>query len=145
VNYFFQHATRGRSFVDFGQREYIFTVPRRPFPFCKHVWYKHRGLIHPVLLIYFSTGFCLFRLILPHRNIIESPEISAAEQCESWSFAFSFSPRQGSHTIFFFFVTQRPIANMLIFKTCLHGRQKKLYSLRIFSYGIEAFQFCLKI
>ena len=32
--------------------------------------------IHPVLLIYFSVGLCLFRHVLSHRNTIESIEIS---------------------------------------------------------------------
>ncbi|XP_066318849.1 wall-associated receptor kinase 5-like [Miscanthus floridulus] len=32
--------------------------------------------IKPVLLIYFSVGLCLFWLILPHRNTIESAKIS---------------------------------------------------------------------
>jgi len=32
--------------------------------------------IHPVLLIYFSVGPCFFRLVLSHRNTIESVEIS---------------------------------------------------------------------
>jgi len=35
---------------------------------------------HHVLLIYFSAGLCIFRLILPHRNTIESVEIPPAEQ-----------------------------------------------------------------
>ena len=32
--------------------------------------------IHPVLLIYFSVGLCLFQFALSHRNTIESVEIS---------------------------------------------------------------------
>ena len=34
---------------------------------------------HHVLLIYFSAGLCLFWLILPYRNTIESAEIPPAD------------------------------------------------------------------